>query len=168
MQTHVYSLDLRSYKLFTPVHRLTDVIIIRGGFDTPADNDEITVDRQYTRTLRVNADDLSQSIPGQPAALLTAEGATRIVKFIEQAVADSHDLVVHCFAGASRTGAVVQLTMFNYHLPLTHVQLWRALRATKSKVEEVTTKADFERLYQPNPLWTRLLQQAYAKYHDEA
>ncbi|WP_155286379.1 hypothetical protein [Lacticaseibacillus zhaodongensis] len=50
MQTHVYSLSLASYKLFTPVHRLTDVIIIRGDFDHPADNDEIARDRQYTRT----------------------------------------------------------------------------------------------------------------------
>ena len=168
MQTHVYSLSLASYKLFTPVHRLTDVIIIRGGFDHPADNDEVATDRLYTRTLRVNADDISEPLPGQPAALLTAEGAARIVKFIEQAIADGHDLVVHCFAGASRTGAVVQLTMFTYKLPLTHVQLWKSLRVTRSKIEYVTTKADFERLYQPNRLWTRLLSQAYAKYHVDA
>lgn len=166
MKTTVYSADLKTYKLFRPQRLQTDVLILHGSFDIAADSEEIAADRQYVRTLRINADDIEQTIDGFPASILTIEGAKKIQEFIAAAVRDEHDLVVHCHAGQSRTGAVIEVAYFGLELPCVHVLKWQSGRKIAEK-SEVVTKENFYNLYTPNPLWHRLFSQLYPVLNHE-
>ncbi|WP_262315188.1 dual specificity protein phosphatase family protein [Lacticaseibacillus parakribbianus] len=160
MTTTVYSLDLASYKLFQPHRQQTDVLILHGSFDAVADSAEIAADRQYARVRRINADDVVASTPGKPASVLTVDAARDIDAFIRQAIADGHDLVVHCHAGQSRTGAVLELAFFQYGLPCVHVRRWQSGRKIQEGLVPVT-RENFYTFYVPNRLWHGLFQTLY-------
>lgn len=157
--TIVYSTDIKSYKLFAPPHASrTNAIILHGSFDQTPDSDEISADRQYASVLRINADDLEESVSykGIPASVLTIEGAKRIHAFIQQTIADERDLVVHCHAGVSRTGAVMYTALHTYHLACVHVLRWQSGRKIAEKLDPVTIE-NFDTFYAPNTLWMKLL-----------
>ncbi|WP_225047985.1 dual specificity protein phosphatase family protein [Lacticaseibacillus kribbianus] len=160
MTTTVYSADLASYKLFQPRRLRTDVLILHGSFDQVADSAEIAADRQYARVKRINADDVVASTPGVPASVLTLDAARDIDAFIQQAIADGHDLVVHCHAGQSRTGAVLELAFFHYALPCVHVRRWQSGRKIQEELVPVT-RENFYTFYTPNSLWRQLFRTLY-------
>jgi protein-tyrosine phosphatase len=155
MKTTVYSTDLASYKLFQPPRQHTDVIILHGNIDQPADSDELDADRRYHRKIRINADDITQSVPGMPATVLTIDSARSINTFIQESIDKHHDLMVHCHAGESRTGAVLELAFFTYKLSCIHVQRWRSGRNISERIESVTNE-NFYTFYRPNRLWHQI------------
>lgn len=104
--TKIYGMDLTSYLNFTPINYDNTVVLdFKGKFDPKPTDNEIFQNNKYYKHYLINVDDIEQDVPF--GTLITLEESAHIIKIINSEIKENRDIVVHCNAGVSRTGAVI-------------------------------------------------------------
>lgn len=151
--TRIYGMDLKSYLNFSPNINM-NALALEGNFDYKITYNEQMIDGSYDNFLRVCADDISEQVSG--GSLLTSEQAYKIVLFIKSTIDNHKDLIVHCNAGVSRTGAIMFLCYNLFKIPCTKVIVNK-----QSIFQKVITINNFNDEYVPNDYWVIQLTRAY-------